>query len=275
MESGTIKYTQNVQLNSGQILTEDSRRGKRLFYTIKAWDSLAFRGSQTFKAENFPFRLIQVTVCDEKQKRVFKRPMWLVVFGKQRHELSLKACFDNYRDRYDIEHYFRFGKQRLLMDSFQSSETEHDEDWWKLCALSYFQLFLGKEFAAATPETWERYLPEFKNQDIAKLVSASFAQRGFDKVLQSIGTPAQKPVPRGNPLGRKLGQQPEKRLASPINFKKNKATSEGKAISSGKERTEQNPLPQNIDDALKILTKMLDEIGVSMEDFCRAALNSS
>ena len=86
------------------------------------------------------------------------------VFGEKRCELPLKECVDNYRDRYDIEHYFRFGKQRLLLDSFQSNKAEHDENWWKLCALSYFQLFLSKEISGAIPEPWERYLPEFKNQ---------------------------------------------------------------------------------------------------------------
>ena len=194
------------------------------------------------------------------------------IFGEKRCELPLKECVDNYRDRYDIEHYFRFGKQRLLLDSFQSNKADHDENWWKLCALSYFQLFLSKEFAGAIPEPWERYLPEFKNQHESKLVSASFAQRGFEKVLQAVGTPAKEPVPRGNPTGRKLGQTQDKAVVHPIKFKYNQKDNLEKNIYSGKENTEENTKPQKIDKALQSLIKTLDAIGVSMADFFEIAL---
>jgi len=253
--------------------TETSKRGKRLCYNVKSWNTLVFRGSKKFKAEQFPFRLIQVNVADEEQKTVFKKPMWLITFGEKRCEIPLKECVDNYRDRYDIEHYFRFGKQRLLLDSFQSNKAKHDENWWKLCALSYFQLFLSKEIAGAIPEPWERYLPEFKNQASNQLVSASFAQRGFEKVLQAVGTPAKVPVPRGNPTGRKLGQTQEKAMVHPINFKYNQQDNNEKNISSGKENTKGNTKPQKIDKALQSLIKTLDAIGVSIAEFFEIALN--
>jgi len=89
-------------------------------------------------------------------------------------------------DRYDIEHYFRFGKQRLLMDAFQSHETDHEERWWQLCTLAYVQLFLCKEFAQAMPEPWEHYLPQFKHHALLKLTSTPFVQRSFAKVLQPL-----------------------------------------------------------------------------------------
>lgn len=254
---------------------ETSRKDKLLNYTIKAWNSLVFRGSMEFKAHEHPFRLVQLTSYDDQQKTVFNKPMWLVIFGKKRHQMTLKACVDSYRDRYDIEHYFRFGKQRLMMDTFQTSEAEHDEAWWNLCALAYFQLFLSKDFADATPEPWERFLSEFKNMNNHEVVSASVAQRGFEKILQQIGSPAKEPVPRGNPLGRKQGQSPGKKLEAPVHFKNNRVNKPKLAITSGKENINQNHLPQNIDDLLNMLTFSLDKMGVSVEDFCKTVLNST
>jgi hypothetical protein len=36
--------------------------------------------------------------------------MWLAVWGEQQMKLSLEQTYWAYRNRFDIEHYFRFGK---------------------------------------------------------------------------------------------------------------------------------------------------------------------
>ena len=46
-------------------------------------------------------------------------------------EISVEEYFTHYQDRYDIEHFFRFGKNNLLMDQYQTPETKHEEAWWK------------------------------------------------------------------------------------------------------------------------------------------------
>jgi hypothetical protein len=48
--------------------------------------------------------------------------MWLIVIGDQREEISPTVAYNSYRQRYDIEHMLRFGKQRLLMTEFQTPE---------------------------------------------------------------------------------------------------------------------------------------------------------
>lgn len=37
---------------------------------------------------------------------------------KRRDDLSAEEVYDYYVDRYDIEHYFRFGKEKLLIDQY-------------------------------------------------------------------------------------------------------------------------------------------------------------
>ncbi len=255
------------------VIPIESKKGAPLSLIIKGWNTVSFRGSREFKANRHPFRLIQVIVLNECKERVFKKPLWLAIFGEKRLVLSLHECVKNYRDRYDIEHYFRFGKQRLLMDSFQSYDTEHEENWWKLCALCYCQLYLSREFCRGTPETWERYLPEFKQQDKVELVSAPFVQRGFYKLLGVIGTPAQKPIQRGNPLGRKPGQKINKRIVKPIKFKKSTVKPEETNLSSTFEKKATEAKPQNINDILEALNLMLKNIGIPIESFFQFAEN--
>jgi len=49
--------------------------------------------------------------------------------GERRNELSLQQIFAAYQRRYDLEHFFRFGKQRLLLHHYQTPETDHEEQW--------------------------------------------------------------------------------------------------------------------------------------------------
>ncbi len=58
--------------------------------------------------------------------------MWFIVMGKRRHELTLKHIYQAYDTRYNIEHFFRFGKQELLPTSFQTTEVAREERWWAL-----------------------------------------------------------------------------------------------------------------------------------------------
>jgi len=51
---------------------------------------------------------------------LFTRPMWLIVSGEKHFKLTLQDIFNSYRQRFDIEHFFRFGKDKLLMNKIQT-----------------------------------------------------------------------------------------------------------------------------------------------------------
>ena len=78
-----------------------------------------------------PFNLLQITIRDENGHPVWKL-MWFIAIGSRRNELSLEDCYQAYRQRYDLEHFFRFGKQKLLMTSYLTPEVKHEENWFKL-----------------------------------------------------------------------------------------------------------------------------------------------
>ena len=63
-----------------------------------------------------------------------------------------------YRQRYDLEHFWSFGKQRLLMGTFQSRDLERSENWMHLVQLAYVQLWLTRNPSLKHPRPWERYL---------------------------------------------------------------------------------------------------------------------
>jgi hypothetical protein len=147
----------------------------------------------------YPFTLVRIVLYDEEGKQAFRRPLWLIVIGERRGELSLLDIYHAYGQRYDLEHFFRFGKQKLLLASFQTPEDEREETWWQLVHIAYAQLWLARHVARNSPRPWERNLPSMKTRQM----SPTMVRRDFDRVIRQIGTPAKPPRRRGNSPGRR------------------------------------------------------------------------
>ena len=79
--------------------------------------------------------------------------------GERRNELTLVAAWDAYVQRFDVEHFFRFGKQRLLFTAYQTPDVEHEVNWWQLVSLAYVNLFLARQLGAPFPSSLGRYPP--------------------------------------------------------------------------------------------------------------------
>ncbi len=108
-----------------------TKKGKIFNLTICACQNMLMKGTSNYQMNSHPFTLLQITISDEQENIIWK-PMWLIVIGSRRHELSLIDCYQAYRQRYDLEHLFRFGKQKLLMTSYLTPEVKHEENWFKL-----------------------------------------------------------------------------------------------------------------------------------------------
>jgi len=192
-----------------------SRRGKPYRTEIWAWQDLVMRGRckpTRLPMQQHPFTLVRIIRYNEQNEPVFKKPLWLIVIGEQRHRLSLADIQEAYQQRPDMEHFFRFGKQQMLLDRYQTPETEHEEHWWKLVHLAYLQLWVAKEYAVCQPYPWQRYLPQVKEQHL----SPTMVQRSYGRIIRQFGTPAQAPKPRGKSPGRSKGKAPSLRKAQPI-----------------------------------------------------------
>ena len=174
---------------------------------LQAWTDLRMRGKRGLPMHRYPFTLIRGVVVDEQGQRVFKRTLWLLVLGARRGELTLLDAWAGYRQRFDLEHYFRFGKQRLLLASYQTPEVEHEENWLLLVQLAMVQLWLGRDLAGVRVRPWERYLPARP----AGAASPSQVQRDWERIIRRIGTPARAPKRRGKAPGRLPGVSPGRR----------------------------------------------------------------
>jgi hypothetical protein len=181
-----------------------SRRGRQYQVTIQAWHNMLMRGKnkpERIRMYKYPFTLVRIVVLDEVGQPRFKHPLWLLVVGPRRFDLSLEHIFQAYSQRSDLEHFFRFGKQKLLMADYQTPDLEREERWWHLAHLAYLQLWVAHDVAASSPRPWERNLPQHK---VLK-ITPTLVQRDFERLISQFGTPAKAPKPRGKSPGRKPG----------------------------------------------------------------------
>lgn len=197
-----------------------TRRGKYLKVSLQAWHNLRMRGTRNYSMHEHPFTLVQVKMIDPDGERVFE-PMWLIVMGNRRHELTVLDSWQSYRQRFDLEHLFRFGKQRLLMTAYQTPDEQNEESWVQLCLLAYVQLFAAKELSMHLPRSWERYL----SSALPGITSPTTVQRDFARIIRQIGTPAAASKLRGKSPGRAKGHSVERRQRYPVIKKGKKAMS--------------------------------------------------
>ena len=199
-------------------LTTVTKKGKKLTFRIQCWDDMLMSGKNGIDMHESPFRLVRVICVDEADNPVFKRPMWLLVFGNKRNELTLTDIVKAYQQRYDIEHFFRFGKQKLLLTAAQTPNVGTEENWWQIVMLAYTQLWAARHLAQQTPRPWERYQPPKSTT----ITTPSATLRDFARLIQQFGTFAKPTKPRGKSTGRKKNDKQTPRKRYPV-IKKSKS----------------------------------------------------
>lgn len=181
-----------------------SRRGKHDQLVVQAWHNLIMKGKNKptrIRMCDYPFTLVHIVLLDEDGQPCFKQPLWLLVVGPRRGELRLADLQQAYAQRSDLEHFFRFGKQNLLLTDYQTPETVREEAWWQLVHLAYLQLWVARETAPCLPRPWEYPGPPPK----AGKSTPTLVQRAFAPFISKFGTPAKAPKPRGKSPGRRKG----------------------------------------------------------------------
>ena len=208
--------------DANQIIDYPHQRpsGKQVTINLEVWDNLLMSGKRNIPMHKNPFTLIRARMLNGDGTPVFKRPLWLIVIGKRKDEISPIDAWLCYRQRYDLEHFYRFGKGRLLMASYQTPDTEHEENWWEIVGLAYFQLWMARPLANALPYPWEKYAQSASEKP--RPLGPSQVQRDFERIIGQIGETVPSPKPRGKSPGRAPGNSPGRRRRLPVIFKQEK-----------------------------------------------------
>lgn len=176
---------------------------KKKSYTVhaKQWNEIRLRKKEGLRLDRHPFTVLRFEITKPSGELVYEKPMWLLVSGDL--NLTPQIIWKTFLQRYDIEHFFRFGKQRLLLNAYQTSEPERAEASWRLSCLAHWSLYHAQKLVSVHPYPWEKYLPVL--QEESKMVSPSFVQRALGERLTFLKIRPYCPRKRGQSTGRKKG----------------------------------------------------------------------
>lgn len=161
---------------------------------IERWNDLLIREVQV-QIDVVRIRLYK------NNRPVFKHPIWVAIIGQK--EINIKQVYEAYKRRFDVEHFFRFGKRKLLLNSFQTPKIESEENWLWIAGLSQWMLYFAKQYAAYHPLPWEK-----KGRE---LLNPSQTQKDYGRIIKEMAQQVKFPKRRGNSNGRPLGTQLPKR----------------------------------------------------------------
>ena len=142
----------------------------------------------------------RVTVRNQAGELVYVRPLWTVIVESWPSNWPIINIWYNYHIRFDAEHFFRFGKSKMLLVSYQSSEMLNEENWKQFCMISYHQLYYARKLVKNVKKKWET-----KKTHSNEVLSPSRVQRGMGDLLKQLPAFSKEVKTRGRPSGNQMG----------------------------------------------------------------------
>lgn len=198
--------------------------GRKVCIKLWRWNDKMIRSKNGHNMKDKPFDLVAVEVRDSKsQELVFDKQLFFAIAGEQKAKLATEPAYQAYRHRYDIEPYFRFTKQRLMLQKYQTSIREHFENWLLVIFLTTWLLFAASKEAHYRPRKWEQYLPENKpDRQTARLTIAK-TRKAVQALFLTFDPMPFKPLKSKKGRPRQKGETQKKRTRFPVVKKSSRA----------------------------------------------------
>jgi hypothetical protein len=133
-------------------------------------------------------------------------PLLLILSGKRRREITALDAYQSYRRRFDIEHFFRFSKQKLLFSVYQTPDLDHQISWWWFCCMAYWLLYHVRHIAQGFTRPWH------KKRGLDGPAGPGKVKRLFAiKIFPVLGSPSLPPISRVKSQGRQYNTRLLKR----------------------------------------------------------------
>lgn len=199
------------------------KNGKECIVQAQAWEGMKIRSKRGRCMKGKTFRLCCIRLLDAQTGDVlFGRPLLLGIWGERAGELTLEEIFWAYRARFDIEHFFRFGKQNLLLDSFQTPDLKHQEAWLKVVQIAYWILWLASPQAEPKGKKWQQYAHKNTPAYLSAVPSPSQVQQQAEIIISGFEKEPFLPKLKIKGIGRKKGCTQTKRIRHPVRRKPEK-----------------------------------------------------
>lgn len=156
---------------------------RKVVIDIRRWNDLLVRTKKGASMKDKPLDVLRVQVLDAESRRaIFDRPLFVAVSGKRKSQVDSVLAQEQYRERYDVEPYYRFAKNQLLMDKLQTPEAKHLDPWLGIVQITSWLLFTARqEIGQICCPVWQKYLPKNKaaQEQAHQILTIAQAQRAI------------------------------------------------------------------------------------------------
>lgn len=144
-----------------KIIFGNGKNGIRKIWYFK---NFLFRTKNGNHMQDKPFNIIKVEIWNEENtEKIFKRDMFLAITGIEKDQIAPIDAHNFYRTRFEAEGSYRFNKQDLFLDKFQTSNKQHFLNHLIVMMSAWWLLYAAKDEVTFSCPTWQKYLPTNKN----------------------------------------------------------------------------------------------------------------
>lgn len=140
-----------------------TKKGRALRVELWRWNDLKMRSKDGCNMKDKSMDVVAARISDAQTGQlVFDRELFIGICGKQKDHISTQQAYELYRERYDIEPYFRFSKQKLMLDQFQTPDVQHLDNYLLVLQLTAWLLYVMRNETQYVPKKWQKYNPKEK-----------------------------------------------------------------------------------------------------------------
>lgn len=193
-------------------------KGRKLKITLSIYKNLQFRSKKGYSMKDKFFNIVETEIIDAQTgQRLYNQNMYLCISGERKDEISTTEAYEIYCKRFDIECYFRFAKQKLHLDKFQTPDVTHLDSWLRVVQLASWLLHTISVEARNTPKPWQKYsVKESLTSSLGTTLTLCQAQKAAEKHIYTFSALPFLPQKCKNGKGRKKGDLQKKRIRYPV-----------------------------------------------------------
>ncbi len=187
-----------------------TKKGKRLKVELRRWVGMKMRSKQGNSMKEVEFEIVGMRVLEkESGKRVFKHDVFVAVAGQKRKELKIEEVAEVFYQRFDLEVTNRFMKQNLFLESYQTPDRQHLDNWNVLVQEAMWLLWAASQEVEKVSEKWEKYSAPKEEKGGRKTPSQT--RKGLAGLILTFEEKAYLPKKCKKGIGRKKGEKQEPR----------------------------------------------------------------
>ncbi len=187
-----------------------TKSGKELKIELSRWNGMRMRSKDGHSIKKVEYDIVGIKVLEkETGERVFERDVFVAIVGEEREKVGLEEAAAEFYHRFDLEATNRFMKQNLFLESYQTPEVEHQDNWLLMVQTAMWLLWTASEEVENKSEKWQRYSEPKREKGGRK--TASQTRKGLEGLILSFEKEGFLPKKCRKGSGRRKGEKQEKR----------------------------------------------------------------